>query len=364
MVVGTPSHLTSSAFRELRSNTADSTLTKKAKSFIQDEGYLITPLSKNKVNLPTVDKGQAKPAAGFLQDTKAIYSWKVEIVSDNEVVAKRLIGKTSQVSKRLHSYFSTIRAGHTTLARAILKSYEQKLKREGLNVSFGVIYSNVPDDIIGRVEKIVITAVKALNPEHLLNQRAGGGGASQRKPLSKEDYLLVHSVAQNILQDLHTPAKDTGTFVRQKGRVVVNLCSTMRRKSGVVYAIENSKTGMCYIGKTQNPLRLRLSQHLSAINTSKRAKKIHLAIQARPEDFQIRVLYQAPKDKTHILEEVEHACILKRRSFTSCGYNENKGTTCVHKVDVQMSPGMQSVVKKVQKTFKCLENILPSKLAF
>ncbi|MCE5293522.1 MAG: GIY-YIG nuclease family protein [Chlamydiales bacterium] len=366
LVAVTPPHLTSSQFAVLRQDSRDSTLTKQAKSFIDDQGFVTTPISKWSSTVETVDRGQTKPVLEFItpkKDKNAIYRWKIEVLEGDERVAKRLIGKSSSVRKRLHSYFTAIRSGQGALAKLVMKSLEQQLKTKGIVVSFGVIHSRVPKELLGRVEKLLINVHKAANPEAVLNKRAGGGGASERKPLSAEDIAVVHDVASKILQQKEVlkqslPAGDT--FRIHKGRVYTKHTLTLKQK-GVVYDIENRRTGMHYVGKTESSLKLRFSQHTSAINTLKRAKRLHHAIKKHPEDFVFRVLYQAPAKQAHILEEVEHAYILALGSHKKThGYNENKGSSLIYKMatDVQ-DPQLLQQIERVKSIFGQLSRNRP-----
>ncbi len=359
MTVGfsTPQHLTRSQFDQLQPNSRDSTLTKQAKGFIDESGYVVTPISKWSSSVDTVTKGKTKAVYSLFTPTKntnAIYRWKVDVVEGVDLVSKRLIGKSSLVKKRLSSYFTAIRSGQGALAKIVLASLKQQLKKEGVRVSFGVIHSNVPTELLGRVENLLIKVHKAENPKHVLNQRAGGGGASQRKPLTEKDVAVVHQVATKILAQqeiIKDNLPEGASFKRSKKRVVVNLTFELRQKRGVVYDIENIKNGKHYIGKTETFLPRRISQHVSAINTGKRAKKLHRDIKKNPQDFRLRVLYQAPSSQRHILEEVERLYIMAFGSHKpGLGYNDNKGTTLIKKMASVTSQKVQAIFKTLERS--------------
>jgi hypothetical protein len=314
-MISTPPHLTSSQFAVLRENELDSTLTKKAKGFIRDTGSIVTPLQSRSHNIDTVARGQTlEPLQLFTptKSTNATYRWKVKVLEGDEVSVKRLIGKSCMVRKRLQSYFTAIRKGQGALGKVVLKTLEQSLKKKGLTVSFGVLHSNVPEELLGRVEKLIINVHKADGPEHVLNQRAGGGGASQRKPLTPEDIALIEKVTGRQLK-------------LSKGAPLHSMPFALRYKKGVVYDIQNMKTGEHYVGKTIGRLSKRVSEHFSAVNTLKRASKLHRDIKKNPNDFCIRVLYTAPKRQRHILEEIESAYIRALDSYRY-GYNQNEGS--------------------------------------
>lgn len=362
MVNVTPQHLTSIQYAALQPNSRDSTLTKKAKRFIADSEYCVTPIRNWSATVDTITKGKTKEAQALFTPTKnrnAIYRWKVEVLEGDKVVTKRLIGMSSSVKKRLSSYYSAIRSGQGSLAKLVLKSLHQRMHTQGLSISFGVTHSNVPPELLGRVEKLLINVQKASSPEHLINKRAGGGGSSQRKPLSHEDVALVHDVATKILSQKST-LKDNlpaGTlFKRQGNRVVTRLTVDQRLKHGVVYDIENIEKGKHYVGKTQTFLSRRLSQHISAVNTLKRAKRLHHAINKHPENFVVRVLYQAPASQRHILEEVEHAYILALGSHAKkLGYNDTKGNTLIAAMASELKdPELLEQVRRVQSVYNQL----------
>lgn len=343
MVNITPQHLTSAQYAVLQPNSRDSTLTKKAKSFIAESEYCVTPIRSRSAKVDTITKGKTKEALAVFTPTKnsnAIYRWKVEVLEGDKVVTKRLIGMSSSVKKRLSSYYSAIRSGQGPLAKLVLKSLHQRMHAKGLSISFGVTHSNVPPQLLGRVEKLLINVQKATSPEHLINRRAGGGGLSQRKPLSSEDIALVHKVATKILSEKST-LKDNfpaGSAFRWQGdRVATRLTAAQRFKRGVVYDIENIKKAKHYVGKTETFLSRRLSGHISAVNTLKRAKRLHYAIKKHPENFVFRVLYQAPAHQRHILEEVEHAYILALGSHKKkLGYNDTKGNTLLPTMSAEL----------------------------
>lgn len=357
-VYSTPPYHTSAGFAELRLNSCDSSGTKKAKRHIQEFDCLTTPLAKNSSTITSLVKGKENSCFEVFTPRKnknAVYRWKVEVLEGDEVVAKRLIGKSASVKKRLSSYMSAIRKGNSLFAKLILKSLNHTFRAKCLSVSFGVIHSNIPPELLGRVEKILINVHKADNPAHVLNQRAGGGGASERKPLSATDISVVHDVASAILVQKQTPAK-AGSFGIRGSRVYAKLKAGSCLKRGVVYSIENIKTRMLYVGKTEVRLSERFSGHTSAINTGNRAKKIHHAIKQNPRDFVIRILYEAPAKQRHILEEIEHAYIVALGSHKKgIGYNDNKGTTLIHKMAKEVQdPHLLEQIKKVQSVFKKL----------
>ncbi len=326
-VCETPPHLSRGQFAELQPKSCDSTLTKRAKAFIEDSGYLTTPLSKSQVEIATVTKGKTSEVLKVFTPTKStngIYRWKVEVLEKDEVVAKRLIGKSCSVRKRLNSYFTSIRAGHTAIAKAVLHALKKDLSSKGLKVSFGVIHNSVPDELLGRVEDLMIKVHKASCPQHVLNQRGGGGGASRQKPLSERDIKLISKVSRNI-QTKNLPSAVPFTVV--KGKIQPKLSQKLCLKRGVIYHIENVREGKHYIGKTEALFKRRISQHVSAINTAKRQKSIHRAICKNPKDFVLRVLYTAPSSQRHVLPAIEAAYIQAFRSHEiEYGYNSNKGS--------------------------------------
>ncbi len=303
----TPPHLSSSQFELLKSRECDTTATKKAKRFIRSQDCRVTPLSTRDTNIDTIARGQTKRSLAFFtpsKGTNAIYRWKVE--GD-----KRLIGKAAFVRKRLNGYFSALRKGETKLAKLVLTSLKKSCKQSG--ISFGIIHNNVPEELLGKVENLVIKIQKLAHTDTLLNQRAGGGGASKRKPLTEKDRALITKVISKIsLEKLKKPEPLTKPSFSTKFR------------RGVVYNIINTKTNRHYVGKTERLFSSRLSEHMSAVKTTKRAKELHRDIRRSPQDFYVRILYQAPPSKPHILEAIESAYIQALSAYES-GYNKTTG---------------------------------------
>lgn len=323
----TPIHLTTSQYRLLRPDDLDTTGTKGAKKFLRESGCLITPDIDKSIPIDSFEVGKTKRSLQFLtpkKSTNAIYRWKVEVLEGDNTVAKRLIGKSSSVRKRLNSYFTALRQGHGTLAKVVLKSLRQHCKQLGLTVSFGIIHSNVDEKILSRVEDLVIRIHKASNDGHVLNERRGGGGSSKRKPLCQEDIALVQEVAKNAMKNL------------PNSHPLQRMPFSLKSKIGVIYDIENKENGKHYIGKTVGVLSRRMSQHFSAVHTLNRAKPLHHDIKKAPHNFQIRVLYQAPAKQRHILEEIEHIYIKAFKADTK-GYNRNSGTTLLSTSHARLS---------------------------
>ena len=339
----TPKHLSSAQYALLHPNSVDSILTKKAKEYIRESGSIITPLRSWSANVKSIEKGETKPVLATFtpkKNTSGIYRWKVEVLEGDQVVQKRLIGKAAVIKKRLSSYFTAIRNGQGSLASAIKRSLKQFYENKGLTISFGVLNSNVPKDLLSRVENIVIKIHKLENPQGLLNQRAGGGGASERKPLTEKDIALVYKVATSILHKKELP-----NAVPFK-----SIPFSLRMKRGVVYNIENTVTGKHYVGKTQTLFSQRLSQHRSAIKTGLHSFSLHDDLRKTPENFVVRILYQAPPQKRHILEEVERAYILALGSHKKeLGYNKNKGNTLLPKMSSQAALDALQIFAKLEK---------------
>lgn len=298
-------------------SSSDSTLTKRAKKFIANSGAHTTPLPGNAVEVDSISRGKTKQALSFFTPRKsfnAIYRWKVDVKEGNKVVPKRLIGYSCNVRKRLSAYYTALRAGNIALA---------KIMQKRVKSSVGVLYSNVPGELLGRVEKLLIKVHKL----SAINQRAGGGGASAQKPLTRLDKQLVRKVTAQIAT---TNLREAVPFKVVNGKIMPQLTASQRMAVGVIYDIENVRKGKHYIGKTETFLRARISQHVSAIFTSKREKRVHRAIRKNPQDFVLRVLYQAPVKKRHILPAVEHEYIKAFGSHEKKrGYNSTIGSRTI-----------------------------------
>jgi len=91
---------------------------------------------------------------------------------------------------------------------------------------------------------------------------------------------------------------------------------------GVIYCIENTLTGMKYIGQTRRTLNVRISEHFSK-NCSSKCTRLYNSIQKYGKEyFTFKCLHECENSK---LDEMEEKYIIEYNTLHPYGYNLREG---------------------------------------
>jgi len=255
------------------------------------------------------------------QGRSGVYRWRVGLNN-------RLIGESSNIPNRFSQYLTKMRK-HSSKSKPFIKDAAKSASENETN--FGIIYPNFgTTEHRLKLEKILINHYKSITPNNLYNERNGGGGGRERKPLSHQDITAIHEVACNVLKiketnklnDLFLKPIDFSVHVESKN-VYVDTKHEDLQKKGALYVYHNTVKDKYYVGKAHKEVKKRISSELSEANTGNSTSVWQKELKENPENFKLHIVYQTPEGMEHIIEEIEHIYIRALDSYNT-GYN---GTT-------------------------------------
>lgn len=135
---------------------------------------------------------------------------------------------------------------------------------------------------------------------------------------------LYKSIANNN----PTPEKKFPLYRDDEGDVRVDISPTSKKVANAIYRFKNEKTKEVLIGKTEVPVKNRLSGYVKSFN-DKKAPDAHLrlpiAVRKSPEDFTFGILTEVSPERSDVdLGKLEDTYIVHRDAINK-GYNVRRG---------------------------------------